>query len=123
MARLVSQMARLDALARFLDTRFTIPGTGIRFGLDGLLGLIPGVGDAATGLLSAYLIGEAAQMGARKRTLLRMVWNAGIDMALGSIPVVGDIFDFAFKANSRNLALLRAELAHGNFHPENSDVR
>jgi hypothetical protein len=73
MAGLNSRIERLAAIARLLDTRFTLPGTRFRFGLDGLLGLIPVVGDTVTGLISAYVIGEAAQMGARKRTLLRMV--------------------------------------------------
>ena len=112
MARPGSRIERLEALARLLDTRFTLPGTGVRFGLDGLLGLIPGVGDTVTGLISAYLIAEAAKMGARKRTILRMAWNAGLDMVLGAIPVVGDLFDFAFKANRKNVGLLLREQAH-----------
>lgn len=112
MARPGSRIERLEALARLLDTRFTLPGTGVRFGLDGLLGLIPGVGDTVTGLISAYLIAEAAKMGARKRTVLRMAWNAGLDMVLGAIPVVGDLFDFAFKANRKNVGLLLREQAH-----------
>lgn len=112
MARPGSRIERLEALARLLDTRFTLPGTGVRFGLDGLLGLIPGVGDTVTGLISAYLIAEAAKMGARKRTVLRMAWNAGLDLVLGAIPVVGDLFDFAFKANRKNVGLLLREQAH-----------
>lgn len=103
------RLARLERLAHLLDTRFTLPGTGLRFGLDGLIGLIPGVGDAATGLISAYIIGEASQMGARKRTILRMMWNTGLDMVLGAVPFVGDIFDFAFKANKKNVDLLIEE--------------
>lgn len=103
------RLERLERLARWLDTRFTVPGTNFRFGLDGLIGLIPGVGDTATGLISAYLIGEASRMGARKRTILRMAGNTLFDMVLGAVPVFGDLFDFAYKANKKNVDLLIRE--------------
>jgi hypothetical protein len=102
------EVERLDKLATLLDSRFQI--FGFRFGVDGLLGLIPGVGDAVALALSGYLITEAARAGARKRTLVRMAGNAAIDAAVGSIPVVGDLFDFVFKANKKNIGLLRAEM-------------
>ncbi len=100
----------LDRLSTLLDSKFRVPGTSIRFGLDGILGLIPGVGDLVTAGPAAYLLYRGYQMGARKRTMTKMAVNAGIDLTVGAIPVVGDLFDVFFKANRRNVALLRREL-------------
>ena len=100
----------LDRLAYWLDERFEIPGTGIRFGLDGLLGLIPGFGDTLTALVSLYLVAEARQVGASRWTVIRMLANVAIDWAVGLVPLAGDIFDIAFKANRRNIAILRRHL-------------
>ncbi|AXS41911.1 DUF4112 domain-containing protein [Breoghania sp. L-A4] len=100
---------RLDRLARLLDARFQI--FGVRFGLDAVLGVIPGLGDAATLLPAAYLIVSAHRMGARKATLVRMTANTAVDMIAGAVPVLGDLFDLAFRANMRNIRLLRADLA------------
>ena len=102
-------MAELDQLARLLDSRFRV--LGIRFGWDGLLGLIPGVGDAATLAPAAWLIWRGHRMGARRRTLVRMGMNTAIDTVIGGIPVVGDLFDIGFKSNLRNVDLLRRELS------------
>ncbi len=104
------EIERLDKLATLLDSQFRIPGTSIRFGWDSLLGLIPGVGDTATLLPSAYLVYRAHKLGARKRSMFRMIVNVGIDYVVGAIPFLGDIFDLVFKANRRNLAILRDEL-------------
>ncbi|HET8727694.1 MAG TPA: DUF4112 domain-containing protein [Alphaproteobacteria bacterium] len=104
------RLEELDRLADLLDTRWRVPGVGWRFGLDGVVGLLPGVGDAATGLLSAYLIWQARRMGVPTGLLLRMAGNVGLDVVAGSVPVLGSIFDFAFKANRRNLRLLRRHL-------------
>lgn len=101
---------RIEYLARLLDSQFALPGTNFRFGADGLIGLIPGIGDTVSGLLSAYIIGEAARAGVRKRALARMTWNTLVDTILGAIPLVGDIFDFAFKANRKNAQIALAEL-------------
>ncbi len=101
-----ARVRRLRALARTLDLAFEIPGTGRRFGLDSVIGLIPGVGDAATAALSGYIVYEAWRLGASRATLGKMLGNIGLDFAAGSIPVLGDLFDFAFKANVRNLRLL-----------------
>jgi hypothetical protein len=98
----------LDKLAQLLDTALLIPGTRFRIGLDGLLGLIPGVGDTIGAALSAYIILEAARLGFPKRTLLRMGGNVAVEALVGVVPILGDIFDIAWKANVRNLALLRA---------------
>src|SRR4051794_35441936 len=92
--------------AHLLDNAFRLPGTNRRFGIDGVLGLVPGIGDAVGFALSTAVIVQAIRLGARGATVVRMVINTVIDAAFGSIPVVGSIFDFAFKANMRNLALL-----------------
>lgn len=105
------QIAGLETLARVLDDVFRVPGTRIRFGLDGVIGLIPGVGDAVTGALAAYLAFRAWGLGLPPGVILRMGANVGLDFAVGSIPVAGDLFDFGFKANRRNINLLKRELA------------
>lgn len=102
--------ARVAKLSDLLDTRFRLPIVGYRFGLDSVIGLIPGVGDLTTATMSLYLIAEAARAGARKRMIARMLYNVGVDTILGAVPVVGDLFDFAFKANLRNANLLRDHL-------------
>ncbi|MGH7964338.1 MAG: DUF4112 domain-containing protein [Candidatus Binatia bacterium] len=106
-----SRLHRLDKLARLLDTAIPIPGTRFRIGLDGLLGFIPGVGDTLGAVFSSYIIFEAARLGFPKRTLLRMVGNVTVETLVGAVPILGDIFDIAWKANVRNLALLRAHRA------------
>lgn len=103
---------RLERLAFWLDERFRVPGTNWRIGLDGLLGLVPGVGDTATALLSLYLVLEAKRLGVPNGLILRMLANVGLDAAVGSLPLFGDLFDFAFKANRRNLRLLRRHFGH-----------
>lgn len=99
-------LARARALARVLDTAVRVPGTRIRFGLDPLLGLIPGGGDAVGAVLSAYIVVTAARLGAPAPVLGRMLLNVVIDAAVGTIPLVGDLFDVAYKANVRNVGLL-----------------
>ena len=89
----------------------SIPGTGIRFGLDPLLGLIPGLGDVAGAAMGGYLVLLAGSLGAPTPDVLRMLSNVGIDAVVGAIPVIGDAFDFGWKANSRNLALLERFVA------------
>lgn len=103
-----SRLRRLDRLARLLDTAIPIPGTRFRIGLDGLLGFIPGVGDTLGAVFSTYIIFEAARLGFPKSVLLRMVGNVAVETLVGTVPILGDIFDIAWKANVRNLALLRA---------------
>jgi hypothetical protein len=96
----------LRDLARVLDEAIRIPGTNIRIGLDAILGLIPGGGDVAGGLFSSILMLQAARMGAPTSVLARMLGNVVIDTAIGSIPLIGDLFDFAWRANSKNVRLL-----------------
>lgn len=101
------RLRRLDKLSRLLDNAFAIPGTRFRIGLDGILGLIPGIGDATGAVLSTYLIFQAARLGLPVSTLLRMVGNVALETVVGAVPIVGDIFDIVWKANIRNMALLR----------------
>ena len=94
------------ALARVLDTAVGVPGTRLRIGLDAILGLIPGAGDAVSAALSGYIILAAARAGASKAVLLRMVGNVLVDTVIGAVPVLGDLFDVVFRSNARNVALL-----------------
>lgn len=107
-----ARIRRLERLAGLLDDRFRIPGTRWRFGLDSLIGLIPGVGDAAGAAMSIYIIAEAARLGLPKPVILRMLANMGIDAVLGTVPLAGDIFDVAYKANRRNVSLALRHLPH-----------
>jgi hypothetical protein len=99
-------LARLRALTRLMDQAFGVPGTKWRFGLDALFGLVPGLGDIAGGLIAVYALRVARQLGAPGVIQLHMLTNIAIDASVGTIPVLGDLFDFVFKAQSRNLALL-----------------
>jgi hypothetical protein len=102
--------AAARTLAHWLDAGIRVPGTNIRFGLDPLLGLIPGVGDAAGAVLAGWILVEALRLGASRATVLRIAGNVALDAGLGAIPLLGDIFDFAWKANLRNVALLERHL-------------
>jgi hypothetical protein len=102
----------LDLLAHLLDDCFRIPGTEIRFGLDGIIGLVPALGDVLTGLASCILIFAAWVRGVPYVTLTRMLVNLAIDVLVGAIPFLGDAFDIAWKANRRNYALLVRHIEH-----------
>ncbi len=104
------RLQRLTRLARFLDTAFKIPGTRFRVGFDGLIGMIPGAGDLVTAGLAAYIVIEAWRMGVSKPILAKMVGNVLLDAVLGAIPIVGDAFDFIWKANARNVDLLNQSI-------------
>jgi hypothetical protein len=106
----------LLALETLLDEAFVIPGTGIRFGLDGIIGLVPGVGDVLAGLLSLIIPLAAWIRGVPFVTLVRMAVNLGIGVLMGSIPLFGDIFDVAWKANRRNYLLLTRHLGDPRRH-------
>jgi len=101
------EIERLENLAHWLDSRFRIPGTDIRFGLDAVAGLLPGIGDGGTALLSFYIVHQARRIGAPLPLRIRMTGNIVLDLLTGAIPLVGDLFDLGFKANRRNVALLR----------------
>jgi Domain of unknown function (DUF4112) len=102
---------RLTRMAKLMDTAWGIPFTKIRFGFDSVVGLIPGAGDAVNLGVSLYSLILARKLGAPNSMLIRMAANAGIDFGLGSVPVVGDIFDLFFKSNTRNLKMLTEFLA------------
>jgi hypothetical protein len=101
------QLERLEALASFMDSAVVIPGTNIRFGADALIGLVPGIGDLITAGIASLIILEARRMGAPTHVVARMIGNVAIDGLVGTIPVLGDLFDVAFRANLRNMRLLR----------------
>ena len=101
-----NKLDRLRRIATILDDAVRIPGTNIRFGLDALLGLLPGSGDAVTGAVAAYAIVLAARLGAPPAVIARMAMNVLIDVAAGTIPLLGDIFDVGWKSNRKNVQLL-----------------
>jgi hypothetical protein len=104
------RIARIDRLASLLDTRFVIPFTKFRFGADSLIGLAPGLGDAITTALALYIVYEAHKLGAPKTVLTRMLGNVAIDGLFGAVPIAGDVFDVMFRANRRNVRILREHL-------------
>lgn len=108
---LTSEIDDLERLADLMDSRFRIPGTGIRFGFDAVLGLVPGIGDGLVTVPGVYILVRAHRMGAPFLLLARMALNLAIDLVVGTIPLVGDIFDIGFRANRRNVALLRRHFA------------
>ncbi len=101
------RIARLNALATLLDTALVIPGINVRFGLDALIGLVPGIGDVVTTLLSLYIVHEARQLGAPRHLLVRMMGNVALDGIVGAVPLVGDAFDVMWRSNRRNMRLLQ----------------
>jgi len=102
------EVERLRTLVRFMDEAVAIPGTGIRIGLDGLIGLIPGIGDAAGAVISAYLVLASIRLGVGVPIAGRMLFNIGVDALVGLVPLLGDLFDIGWKANRRNLDLLES---------------
>lgn len=106
-------LKQLEVLAKLMDAQFRFPGTNFRFGLDGIIGLIPGAGDLSTFAVSGYMLWIMAQNGASGYILTRMVVNVLIDAIVGAIPVIGDIFDMTFKANMRNLRLMQQYYQEG----------
>jgi hypothetical protein len=111
----IKRVQRLRQLARLLDEAITIPGTSKKIGLDPIIGMIPGGGDTVGMILSAYIVVEAALLGLPKATLLKMVSNILIDATVGTVPLVGDLFDVVSKANTRNIKLLDAHVENPDF--------
>jgi hypothetical protein len=103
-------LARARMIARILDNAVRVPGTSFRVGLDPLLGLVPGLGDVAGAALSGYVVLLASRLGAPATVIVRMLGNVVVDTAVGTVPVVGDLFDAGWKSNTRNLALLERHL-------------
>jgi len=113
-----NRLQRIDRLTEWLDASIPVPGIGIKVGWDTIIGLLPGVGDLATTAMSAWIINEARQLGVSRFTLAGMIANTSADALIGSVPLVGDLFDAAFKANVKNLKLLRASLSKRGLIPE-----
>ncbi len=107
---------RLELLSHWLDDCFHIPGLPFRFGIDAFIGLIPGLGDLLTGLLTCIILLAGWMRGLPYVTLLRMLANIGIDVLIGAIPILGDAFDIAWKPNRRNFALLQRHIAEPRRH-------
>ena len=105
-------LRRLRSLAWLLDSAIQLPGTRFRVGLDAIVGLIPGLGDLVGVLLSSFIVREAARAGAPPSVLVRMAWNVLVEGIVGMVPLAGDVFDAAWKANQRNVALLEAHFDH-----------
>ena len=103
-------LAHARTITRLLDSAARVPGTSLRFGLDPVLGIIPGLGDVAGAALSGYVVLLASRMGAPASVLVRMLGNVALDTAVGTVPLLGDLFDAGFKSNTRNLALLERHL-------------
>jgi hypothetical protein len=101
------RLARLDALAKLLDVAFVVPGTNVRYGIDGLIGLIPVIGDIITTAISLWLVREARALGAPWHLTMRMLGNVALDGAVGIVPLIGDAFDVMFRANVRNVKMLQ----------------
>ena len=102
---------RVRSMARVLDSAVRIPGTPVRFGLDAVLGLIPGVGDVVGAAAAGYIVLAAARLGAPPSVLVRMLLNVGVDTVVGAVPLLGDLFDLGWRSNTRNVALLERHLA------------
>ena len=110
-------LKRLEGIANLLDNQFRIPGTNIRFGLDGIIGLIPYVGDVAGFVISGFFILIMVKKGAGPILMLRMLWNFVLDALIGLVPFFGDLADFGYKANFRNVRLLKNYYADGKAKP------
>ena len=101
---------RMEMMAKLLDNAFVIPGTNQRVGIDAIIGLVPGLGDIATTLLSSYVIWEARNLGVSRVAIGRMLTNLAIHASIGAIPILGDVFDAFFRVNQRNMRIVRAQL-------------
>ena len=108
-----TRLRRLRRLAWLIDGAFSIPGTRFRFGLNSVIGLLPGGGDAILGAISMYIVYEAAQLGVPRPVLARMAGNVLLEVVGGSVPVLGDVFDVVLKANLRNLAIIEQHVGRG----------
>jgi hypothetical protein len=117
------ELERIERLAKLLDTQFTLPGTSIRFGMDSIIGLIPGVGDAAGLLASVYILSRLERLGLSRAARIQMIANIAIDTLVGAVPIFGDVFDVAFRANRRNVALARRVLEKSGRVPITIDLK
>jgi hypothetical protein len=104
---LAKELRSLERLVSWMDDRFRVPGTTIRFGLDPILGLLPGIGDSIAAVSGVYMLSRARKLGVPRSTRLRMVMNVILDTTVGTVPLIGNLFDVGFKANRRNLILIQ----------------
>jgi hypothetical protein len=111
------ELARLEALSKLMDNQYRIPGSNLRFGLDGIIGLIPYMGDMAGFIASGFLMRIMVKKGASPLLMARMLFNYILDAIAGTVPLFGDLFDFGFKANKRNITLLKKYYADGKVKP------
>lgn len=114
-------IARVTMVANLMDSAFLIPGLNRRIGLDAVIGLVPGVGDAISAVLASYIVWEAHQLGLPRWKIARMIANIALDTAFGAIPVAGDVFDVFFKGNQRNLRIIHQHLGHSKRGPRQVD--
>ena len=114
-------MARITLVANLMDSAFVVPGLNRRVGLDAVLGLVPGVGDALSAAIASYIIWEARQLGLPRWKIARMIGNVAVDTAIGAIPFAGDVFDVFFKANERNLRIIHEHLGTPKRGPKEID--
>lgn len=103
-------LGEVETLAWLLDNSIPVPGTGRRFGIDALIGFVPGIGDLVSGGIGLYIVWRGSRIGLPRVVVARMLTNSAVDIAIGSVPIIGDAFDLWFKANTRNLALMRRHL-------------
>jgi len=103
-----SRQQQLEKISRFMDSSIRLPG-GYRIGWDGIIGLIPGIGDVVGMAISSYILVSAIRLGASRSTVVRMIGNIGTETVLGAVPLLGDVFDLIFKANSRNMKILQSQ--------------
>lgn len=108
-------LKRMELVANLLDSAIVVPGTNQRIGIDAIIGLVPGIGDVVTTLLSSYVLWEAKRLGVSRLAFTRMLGNLAIHAVVGSVPMIGDAFDAYFKVNQRNLKIIRSHLAR---HPD-----
>lgn len=112
----------IETIGKWMDSKYRLPGTDIRFGLDPILGLIPFVGEAATFIISSGLVLSMAKYGVSRKVIILMVLNVLADALIGSIPVIGNIFDFTYRANSRNISLLKKHYKEGKYRGSGSGI-
>jgi hypothetical protein len=118
----VSRLEWVERVSRLLDSQFRVPGTNFRFGLDPIMGLIPGLGDFSSFAISGVLLLTMARHGVSRKLLFLMAGNLMIDAIIGSIPILGSIFDFTFKANKRNMRLLQQHYEEGKHHGSGTGI-
>ncbi len=107
------RLAKIERLAHLMDESIALPGTDKRIGLEALLGLIPGLGDLATAVISLHIISEAKKLGVPKTIVSKMIWNVVVDTVVGAVPGVGDVFDAFWKANRKNIELVKEHFENG----------